>query len=64
MPVAVESPTWIVRVDVAVPFAVGVIETRLKLPVAPVGSPNVERLTAELKPFSEVTVMVDVPDAP
>lgn len=34
------------------------------MPVVPVGSPDIERLTAELNPFSEVTVMVDVPDEP
>ncbi len=35
-----------------------------KVPVMPVGQPDVARVTAELKPFAGVTVTVEVPLAP
>jgi len=64
VPVAVEAPTLIVRVDVAEPPAGGVTEAGLKVPVVPVGKPVIERLTAELKLFKDVIVMVEVPEPP
>jgi len=61
---AVVAPTLIVRVDVAVPPEGGVTEVGLKVPVVPLGRPEIDRLTAELKPFKDVMVMVEVPEAP
>jgi len=58
------APTLIVRVDVAVPPDGGVIGLALKLVVAPVGVPETDKVTAELKPPMEVTVMVEVPELP
>jgi hypothetical protein len=49
---------------VAVLSAGGVTDDGLKVPVAPVGRPEIVRLTAELKLFMDVMVMVEVPDAP
>ena len=51
-----------VRVDVAELPDGGVTEAGLKVPVAPVGRPETVRPTAELKPFRDVTVMVEVPE--
>ena len=56
--------TEIVSVDVAVPSAGGVTEVALNAVVTPSGAPETERLTAELKPFNEVTVMVEMPESP
>jgi hypothetical protein len=50
-----------VRVDVAVPLAAGVIDVGVNTALVPVGIPVVLKLTAELKPFALVTVMVLVP---
>ena len=48
------------NIEVAEPLAGGMTEPGLKLAVAPEGKPAVtERLTAELKPFKEVMVMVE-----
>jgi len=41
-----------------------VTEVELKEAVTPVGRPEIDRLTAELKPFADVMVMVEVPDSP
>jgi len=49
---------------VAVPPTGGVIGLMLKLVVTPVGAPETDKVTAELKPSTEVTVMVDVPELP
>jgi len=64
VPVGVEAPTEIVRVDVAEPPEGGVTEVGLKVLVVPVGRPEIERLTAELKPLKDVIVIVEVPEAP
>jgi len=64
VPVSVETPTETVRVEVSVPSAGGVTEVGLRVAVTPLGAPETERLTAEWKPFSEVTVMVDVSELP
>ena len=64
MPIAVDAPTLIVNVDVAVPPEGGVTEVGLKEAVVPVGAPVTVRLTAELKPFRDVTVIVEVPEPP
>ena len=50
-----------VRVDVAVPLAAGVIDVGVNTALVPVGIPVALKLTAELKPFVLVTVMVLVP---
>ncbi len=52
-----------VRVEVAPP-TLGVTEAGLKLQAAPVGSPEQARATALLKPLTEVSVMVEVPELP
>jgi hypothetical protein len=54
----------IVKVDVAEVSGDGVIELLLKLVVTPAGAPEIVSATAELKPFREVTVIVDVPKLP
>jgi len=64
VPGGVEAPTFIVKVDVAEPPEGGVTEVGLKTAVVPVGRPEMDRLTAELKPLKDVTVMVEVPDPP
>ncbi len=51
---AVPDPTFTVRVE----FPVGVTVLGLKLPVAPVGSPLILKLTGELKPFREAKLTV------
>jgi len=62
--VAVEAPTVIVRVDVVEPPEGGVIGLALKLVATPVGAPETDKVMAELKPLRDVTVMVEVPEAP
>jgi len=62
--VAVDSLTEIVSVDVAVPPEVSVTEVGLSVAVTPVGAPETERLTVPVKPLSEVTVIVEVPEPP
>ncbi len=57
---AVDKPTSMVKVEVAV----GVTDAGLKANVAPVGNPVRPRSTAVLKPFTEVTVIVEVPELP
>jgi len=64
VPGAVEAPTLTVRVDVAVPPEVRVTEVGLSVAVAPVGAPVTDRLTVPVKPLRDVTVIVDVPEAP
>ena len=64
VPNAAEADTEIVRVEVAEPSEGGVTEAGLKEAVTSVGSPEIVRLTAELKPLTEVTVIVDVPELP
>jgi len=62
--VGVEASTEIVRVDVAEPPEGGVTDVGLKVPVVPIGRPEIERLTEALKPLRDVTVTVTVPEAP
>lgn len=64
MPLAVEDPTLIVNVDVAEPPEGGVTEAKLKVAVVSAGRPETVRSTAELNPFREPTVMVELPDSP
>lgn len=64
VPRAVDAPTFMVKVDVAEPSGAGVIEAGLKVPVVSAGNPDMVRPTSELKPFKDVTVMVEVPDPP
>ena len=59
VPAAVLAPTLIVMVALPEPGA-GRVDG-LKLTVVPDGTPEAERLTALLKPFAMVDVMVDVP---
>ena len=59
----VDDPTVTDRIDVAGPPGGGVTEEGDGVQVTPVGHEAV-RLTAELKPFNEVTVTVYVPDPP
>ena len=47
-------------VEVAEPPAGGVTEVGDRVHVAPVGHPETLKLTAELKPFNDVTVIVEV----
>ena len=64
VPAAAEAPTEIVRADVAVPPDGGVIDVGPRPAVTPVGAPDTERPTAPVKPFKEVTVIVEVPEPP
>ena len=66
VPLVVEEPTSIVIVDAAEPgvCAGGVTEVELKVAAVPVGRPETARSTAELNPFSEITVMVELSDVP
>jgi len=64
VPVAADAETATVRVEVAEPPEVRVTEVGLSVAVTPVGAPETERLTLPVKPFREVTVIVDVPDEP
>ena len=61
---AAVASTVMVKVEVAVASAGGVTEVGSKVAVTPVGNPEIERLTAELKPFKEVTVTVAVSELP
>jgi len=51
-----------VKVEVVVPG--GVTEAGTKAAVTPVGRPEADKATAELKPPVAVTVMVEVPELP
>jgi len=64
VPGTVEAPTLIVRVEVADPPDVRVTEVGLNVAVVPVGAPETVRPTVPVKPFKEVTVIVEVPDEP
>ena len=50
-----------VRVDVALPFAAGVIEVEENVATAPGGNPVAVRATGESKPFTLVIVTVLLP---
>jgi hypothetical protein len=50
----------IVRVDVAVPPKGGITDVGLRPAVTPVGAPETERPTVPVKPFKEVTFIVEV----
>lgn len=63
VPGAAFEATDIVNVDAAEPPAAGVTELGLNVAVTQ-GIEEEVRLTAELKPLSELTVTVDVPDVP
>ena len=64
VPVAAEAETATVRVEVAELPEVRVTEVGFNVAVTPVGAPETERLTVPVKPLRDVTVIVDVPDAP
>ena len=53
--------TNIVSLEVAEPPEGGVTERDDKVQVTPLGYPETVRPTAELKPFNEVTVIVETP---
>ena len=64
MPAAAEPSVEIVKVDVAVPPEGAVTDIGPRPAVTPVGTPETERLTVPVKPFKEVTVTFEVPEAP
>jgi len=64
VPRAAEELTVIVNVEVADPPEGGVTEVGLKDAVTPDGRPEILREIAALKPLTEVTVIVDVPELP
>jgi len=64
VPVAAEAETATVKVELAEPPEVKVTEVGLKVVVTPVGAPETERLTLPVKPLSEVSVIVEVPELP
>lgn len=53
-----------VKVRVELPLPGAAMEAALKLAVTPVGNPETDSATAELKPPVTVVVIVDVPDVP
>ncbi len=59
-----EPDTLTVRVLLVLPLAGGVTEIGLKPHVTPAGSPVHDRLAAEVKPLTLVTVTVLVPPVP
>jgi len=62
--VAAPLPTLRLRVDVTVPPAGGVAGFTENAAVTPEGNPIALRVTAELKPSSDETVTVALPEAP
>lgn len=64
LPVGVELDVVMVMVDVVVPLLVGNTVFGLKLHEAPTGRPEHVSETIVLNPFTEVIVIVDVPDCP
>jgi hypothetical protein len=62
--VGVEASTLRVRVDVAALPDSGLIGLVLNVAVTPAGAPETVSVTAELKPFIEVTVMFELSVAP
>lgn len=64
VPGAAEADTETVRVEAAELPEGGVTEVGLRVAVTPLGAPETERPTAELNPFKDVMVMVEVPEAP
>jgi hypothetical protein len=64
VPAVAEGPTEIVKTEVAVLSAGGVTDAGLGVAVTPVGAPVAVKLTAELKPLRDVTVIVDVSEPP
>lgn len=64
LPAVAATSTDTVNLDVAEPLGRGVTETKLKVVVTPVGAPETERATDLLKPFIDMTVMVELPELP
>lgn len=64
MPGTVDGPTLIVKIEVVSPSGGGVTEFSLRAVVTPVGAPETERSTAWLKPFTDVTVTVELVESP
>jgi hypothetical protein len=64
MPGIAEEPAEIVRVDEAMPPEDKVMDSGLRLAVTFSGAPVTERSTVSLKPFRDVTFIVELPDAP
>jgi len=58
------DPAFTDSVDIAEPPDGGVTEVGDNVQVAPVGHPETLRSTAELKPFNDPTVIVEVPELP
>jgi len=61
-PVGVEVDVVIVAVAVAVPLLMGITELGLKLHTASTGRPEQVNETALLNPFTDVIVIVEIPD--
>jgi hypothetical protein len=64
VPVAASEDAVRVRLELMVPFAVGVTGFDTNEAVMPLGRPEALRLTAEAKPFRLVTVVVVLPVPP
>src|SRR5262245_46037413 len=64
VPVVAVAEAVKVRVEAALPFAGGVTEPGANEAVTPLGRPEAERATAELKPLTLLTVMLLVPPVP
>src|SRR5437660_12282765 len=62
VPVVAVLPAESVSIELPLPGAA--IEAALKLAVTPVGKPDTDNETAELKPPVTLVVMVDAPDVP
>lgn len=64
MPATVDELAASVKVDLADPPADGVTGFVENVLVKPDGAPRIDKVTGELKPFSEFTVAVALPEAP
>lgn len=64
MPAATFAAAATVRVELADPPAAGVTDDGLKVAITPDIEEEAFKVTAELKPLMEDTVIVDVPEVP
>jgi hypothetical protein len=64
VPAKVVEPTFTVSIDVAEPPDGGVTGVDDKVQFEPVGQPERVKFIVELKPFSDVTVKVELPELP
>lgn len=60
VPGVADADTVTVSVDVIAPSEGGVTEVGVKIPVASIGRPEIERLTSDVNPFKDVIVMVEL----